>query len=312
MKEAVNVIICKFRRRKLNKKIVLKQMRPKIPEIIKAQALVRGWIARKFWLPEINQAKWQKKKIKIGMTKIKEGLEDNFDNDELDDLVGFFHDEKRVKGENFDKELILPDHENEEMKQMLSIINRKPKASLPPLNAKSSVIRQHSNNDNKNAHFGSGMNPAHTDRSNLSEINRKMLKNNNEYISANVPDIAFYHGPGAKRERSPTSVSGAITEIDLNSEKHQRESIGSYYNNQPIVNNLMNNSRGSFGESHATRQTNMKEQKKKYVDSWGVQNEESKKILEARYMKMAKLKNKKKILTADDRLQMFRKQSKKY
>jgi hypothetical protein len=295
----------------LNKKLVLIQMKSKTPEMVKIQALVRGWLARKIWIPELKQSKWQKKKIEMGLTKVKEGLEDEFDGDELDDLFDFFHDEKRVMGENFDKELVLPEYENEEMKQMLNILNKKPKASLPPLDAKSSVIRQQSNKDN-NRMFPAEMNPGHTDRSNLSEISRKMLQNNNQYNSSggqdaafsHGPDAAFFRGPGVKRERSPTSVSGAITEIDMN-DKLQRESMGSFHNTKPIVNNLMNNSKASFGESQATK-------KKKYVESWGVQNEESKKILEARYMKMAKLKNKKKITTADDRLKMFRKQSNKY
>lgn len=40
-----------------------------------------------------------------------------------------------------------------------------------------------------------------------------------------APDIHFFHAPGKQaRDRSPTSVSGAITEIDLNSEKNQIES----------------------------------------------------------------------------------------
>ena len=111
-------------------------------------------------------------------------------------------------------------------------------------------------------------------------------------------------------------VFQAITKIDLNSDKHipGRESGTSFYNtNQPAVNNLMNQSRGSFTGSNATlKKTKVSRQKRDYVESWGFQNEQSKKLIEARYMKLNKLKNKKKKLTADDRLKMFRKQSKKY
>ena len=84
-----------------------------------------------------------------------------------------------------------------------------------------------------------------------------------------------------------------------------------YNNNQPVINNLMNQSRGSFTGSQHTKKVQELEQKRKYVESWGVQNEESKKIIEARYMKLAKLKNKKKVLTADERLQQFKKIAKK-
>lgn len=73
----------------------------------------------------------------------------------------------------------------------------------------------------------------------------------------------------------------------------------------------MNQSRGSFSGSNQNKKNQDLEQKRKYVESWGVQSEESKKIIEARYMKLAKLKTKKKVLTADERLQQFKKIAKK-
>lgn len=225
-------------------------MKPHTNKIIKAQARSRGWIIRKRYAAQIQTARWNairksKKWVLItklqahikgflhrrrkekGLRNVKVGLDHDSD-DELNDLTDFFSNDIRAKGENFDKELIFP--ENEEMKGLLNILNKKPKGNLPPIENKPSVQRQHSDaSENSNNKFQQEVNPYATSRSNnssknLSEINRKMLKNNNDYMRG-APDFHFFHNPGKQtRDRSPTSVSGAITEIDLNSEKNQIES----------------------------------------------------------------------------------------
>lgn len=315
-RKATNTLITRYRKRKFDRRMLLIEMKPHERKIVKTQAVARGWLTRRRWVPQIKQVKWENTKKEIGLSKVKDGLDDAFDGDELDDLNDFFHDEQRVKGDIFDREFQVPEDKlPKEMKDMLSILNKKPKKNLPPLAKNPPIVRQISD-DAANTHkrFPSGSNPNMTDRSNnsskqLSEISRKMLQNNNEYMRG-PPDTQFFHGPGMKREKSPTSVSGAITEIDLNSEKHQRESGSSFHNaNQPIVNNLMDQSRGSFGGSQASKKPSFNEMKRNYVESWGVQSEESKKLIEARYLKLAKLKNKKKKSNASERIKMFRKQS---
>jgi hypothetical protein len=311
-RQAVRTIMGCYKKRKFDRKLLLIEMKPHSAKIIKVQARARGWYARRRWMPRIKEAVWNKQKQEIGLKKVKDGLEDDFD-DELNELTDFFHDEKRVKVENFDKKLILPD--NEEMKEMLNILNRKPKASLPPLKQKTPVIRQNSDNATQNR-FSSEINPRDTGRAQnsskgLSDLNRK-IANNNDYMTGG-PDAQFFHGGEMQRDRSPSSISGALTEIDLRNDLRRRDSDTSFNNNnQPVMNNLMNQSRGSFTGSQATiRRPKITEQKRQYIESWGIQNEDTKKIIEARFMKMNKMKNKKKKLTADDRLKMFRKQSRR-
>jgi len=313
---ATKTIMARYKKRKFDRRMLLLDMQQHSSKIILVQARVRGWYARRRWMPKIKQAQWEKSKRQIGLSKVKDGLDVGLD-DELDDLADFFEDEEKAKGENFDKQLIIPEGQNEEMKQMLSMLNRKPKASLPPLNQKISAIRQNSDNRGQGHNrFSSDTDPNHTDRSNtssknLSEINRKMLRNNNDYING-VPDPNFFHAAGSKRERSPTSVSGAMTENDFRNENQRRDSEGANFNSNPAVNNLMNHSRASFTGSQVTsKKFNMKEEKRKYVESWGVQSEESKKLIEARYLKMTKNKRKKKVLNADDKLKIFRNNSRK-
>lgn len=178
-------------------------MKPHTDKIIKVQARSRGWIIRKRFAAQIQTARWNairksKKWVLItklqahikgflhrrrkerGLRNIKAGLDHDSDDDELNDLTDFFSNDIRAKGENFDKELILP--ENEEMKGLLSILNKKPKGSLPPIENKPSVQRQHSDiSEHANSKFQQDVNPYSTARSNgssknLSEINRKMLK----------------------------------------------------------------------------------------------------------------------------------------
>ena len=224
-------------------------------KIIKIQSLARGWVTRKHNAIQIQTARWNairkskkwilitklqahikgflhRKRKEKGLKNIKSGLDHDSD-DELNDLTDFFNNDIRAKGENFDKELVFP--ENEEMKGLLNILNKKPKASLPPIENKPIVQRQHSDiSDQALNRFQPDTNPNATSRSNnssknLSEINRKMLKNNNDYMHG-APDIHFFHAAGRPpRDHSPTSVSGAITEIDLNSEKNQLESGTLYF-----------------------------------------------------------------------------------
>ena len=341
MKNAKNKILSAFRKWKSRKHILLAKMKKNIDKVIVIQKWIRGKIIRKRYFMQIQEARWNaikksKKWIYItklqahirgfllrvrkkrGLEKVRDGLDDA--EDELDDLIDFFGNDKRAKGENFDKEIAMPDINGDEMKGMFDMFQKKPSNNLPPL-SKKPVLSKIANIDKPpvTRHFSTDSAPDATARSNgssrhLSEINRKMLSNNNQYMNG-APNNHFFHGPGAKRERSPTSVSGAITEIDLNSDKHAigGESGTSFYNaNQPVVNNLMNQSRASFTGSNATlKKTKVSQQKREYVDSWGFQNEQSKKLIEARYLKLNKLKNKKKKLTSDDRIKMFRKQSKK-
>ena len=196
------------------------------------------------------------------------------------------------------------------MKQMLNILEKKNTQILPPLSKNPEPII-HRRADSNGHGFDANMNPTLTNKSSsskISDLSRKRLQNNGEMIMGGPPNPQFFHGVGDMRESSPTSVSNAITEIDVNSDKYAQNQK---YTN-PAVNNLMGSSQGSFlGSQHPNNKQVINQQKKDYVNSWGVQGEESKKILEARYMKNIRRKNKKKAITADDRLKQFRRISRK-
>jgi len=91
--KAINFIAAVYKRKKLNKKMLLLEMGKHEESIIKIQGLIRGWKDRKIWLPHIKMVQKEKKNKEMGMAKIREGLDDDFE-DDLNDLNDFFHEDK--------------------------------------------------------------------------------------------------------------------------------------------------------------------------------------------------------------------------
>ena len=106
----------------------------------------------------------------------------------------------------------MPDINGDEMKGMFDVFQKKPSKSLPPL-SKKPVLSKIGNigKPHVTRYFSTDSAPDATARSNgssrhLSEVNHKMLNNNNQYING-APNNHFFHRPGSIRDRSPTSVS---------------------------------------------------------------------------------------------------------
>ena len=253
--------------------------------IIKIQALIRGFLCRKIWVPKIKMVQEQKRYKEIALSKVKDGLE--VPEDDLNMLTNFFEDDLE-KDEIFTWKLDIapPD----ELKEMMQVLKAKP--SFPSLKEESNVVRNKT--EYGASSFPNDMNPGHTTRSNsskISEISRKMLENNQQFLERSGQEINF-HGPGVGRESSPTSVSNAITEVDMNTGIRKKNSI---HNLPQIRNNYMNSSNGSVIESQISRKNKRKEEEQKRIESWGFNDESTKQVYKA--WARGKTKKRRKILT---------------
>ncbi|CDW74934.1 adenylate cyclase [Stylonychia lemnae] len=342
LRKSVRIITSYIRKRKFKRKALIKKMQSHIGKICKIQALIRGHLARQKNQAIIARVKrdgpkktkkyqqisklqanikgflFRKRRIKA-LSKLKESklsYEDDFEEFDADKFFG-------IKEEVLQNGLSLPQEQMmQQMIQMMAMQSQQVRQMKQP-------ITQHTINDSSGVKFPP-INQKNATQTNINElIKPKTMRNK-----------------GLNRPPSAGS-SNAISEIDMNSDskslqnkanilmrKNNLMNQTNQFDNPHHMPSISNGNQSRFDDqserqsmysmntnpfyptqAQAYRQKVIEEKKRDFVkqqeviDEWGFQNEETKKMFEARMKK--KNHGKKKQLTADEKLQKFRAINKK-